>query len=142
MDRFWVLWVSGTVLVVFMSLWLWVSLPSVAPDEGESVRLEDDLVLFLVDDLDGDAIGQFCGHEWPCNYDEGADSLIYMESDLYRYRLLQVCTHEYRHYELDEQGRNVSTHHERMDSDVYNSGELWPWEIEPVCLKVSPYVVV
>lgn len=135
---------ASLVLCLIMLLVLLFSLSRpVLPSTETWHHIDDDVMVSLTDNVPSkNASGAFRGHMWPVEIPENRDSRIYLSVDMPRLDILRVCTHEFLHHELDEQGRSVFAHHALMERrGMGNIYQLSVFEIDDRCWSLLPHII-
>lgn len=87
----------------------------------------------------GFLVGNYTGHRWPGNIPTDEPARIEIAADNSRLMLLQICSHEVRHFELEQAGVAAVKHHEVMADEGANY--VYPWNWKPGCLQILPHIL-
>ena len=87
----------------------------------------------------GFLVGNYTGHRWPGNVPDDEPVRIEIAADNPRLFVMQICSHEVRHWELEQQRVPADEHHEVMANEDVRYA--YPWNWKPVCLRVVPHIV-
>ncbi len=87
----------------------------------------------------GYLVGNYTGHRWPGNVPKDEPARIDIAADNSRLMLLQICSHEVRHFELEQSGVEAVKHHQAMADE--GADYRYPWNWKPGCLRIIPHIL-
>lgn len=144
-DRRRILLWSAYGLLIFSLCGLYLLSTPVAAEAAE-IRVSDRYVISLLpvtalsDAPDnGVLVGNYTGHRWPGNIPMDEPARIEIAVDNPRILLLQICSHEVRHWELEQAGVPAADHHRVMEEEGTQYG--YPWNWSPDCFRIIPHIL-
>lgn len=112
----------------------------------DDIHVEDAYVISLVPTTElsnapenGRLVGNYTGHQWPGNIPIDEPTQIDIAADNPRLMLLQICSHEVRHFELERDGVPAEDHHDVMEKE--GTSYSYPWNWKPGCLQMLPHIL-